>query len=58
MKERKISSKILSSVASISAGVFLLFQQAYDGDYKSIASLCVGFALLYLMYVLWIEKKI
>ena len=51
------SSHIIAGTFSIIAGVFLLYQLSIDGNLKSFASICVGLALLYMMYVLWLEKK-
>ena len=50
MNIRETGSK-LAGLALISAGIFLIYQQAYDGNYKSVASFGLGLAFLFSMYV-------
>ena len=50
-------SHIIAGIFSIITGVFFLYQLSIYGNLKSFASICVGLSLLYMMYVLWLEKK-
>ena len=50
MNIKKTGSKV-AGLALIFPGMFLIYQQAYDGNYKSVASFGVGLAFLFSMYV-------
>ena len=53
---KKTSSKV-AGLTLIFAGMFLIYQQAFDGNYKSTASFCVGLAFLFSMYVAVTKKR-
>ncbi|MEY3623280.1 MAG: hypothetical protein RLZZ407_839 [Pseudomonadota bacterium] len=50
MSIKKTGSKV-AGLALFVSGIFLIYQQAYDGNYKSVASFGVGLAFLFSMYV-------
>jgi hypothetical protein len=50
MNIKETGSKV-AGLALIFTGIFLIYQQAYDGNHKLVASCALGLAFLFSMYV-------